>query len=207
LFLLALRLLTAGLLLALKAGAGWPFAFAIIFATSTVFEFGISKLESGKEGSMRVFVSYGGVADQVTALRLQALGNVHGVTIYVPPADTRHGFAAVLDAKTHQELRQANVVLALIGTGWTEACSRELTTGIHLGKRIIPMTTPSFVPEVQGYFGSNIIVIDPANADVVERGIVQYVNSMDAEQSFKRPLLALGTLALGLLIFPPVAAD
>ena len=34
-------------------------------------------------------MSYGSVADQVTALRLQALGAVNGLTIYVPAAYTR----------------------------------------------------------------------------------------------------------------------
>ncbi len=35
---------------------------------------------------MKVFISYGDTGDQVTALRLQALGAVHGLTLYVPPA-------------------------------------------------------------------------------------------------------------------------
>lgn len=34
---------------------------------------------------MKVFISYGDIADQVTALRLQALGAVNGLTVYVPP--------------------------------------------------------------------------------------------------------------------------
>ncbi len=38
---------------------------------------------------MKVFISYGAAADQVTALRLQALGAVNGLTVYVPPAHTR----------------------------------------------------------------------------------------------------------------------
>ena len=35
---------------------------------------------------MKVFISYGSPADQVTALRLQALDAVKGLTVYVPPA-------------------------------------------------------------------------------------------------------------------------
>jgi hypothetical protein len=38
---------------------------------------------------MKVFISYGDVADQVTALRLQALAAVNGLTVFVPPAHTR----------------------------------------------------------------------------------------------------------------------
>jgi hypothetical protein len=40
---------------------------------------------------MKVFISYGDVSDQVTALRLQALAAVNGLTVYVPPAHTRRG--------------------------------------------------------------------------------------------------------------------
>jgi hypothetical protein len=156
---------------------------------------------------MRVFISYGGPADQVTALRLQALANVHGLTVYVPPASTRYQSPALLDAKIQQELLLADIVLGVIGTGWSDACSQELNTGISLGKRIIPITTPLFVAELQRYFRSNVIVIDPANPDQAEKAIVQYLKSVDAEQSVKSALLALGTLALGLLIFEPAASD
>jgi hypothetical protein len=38
---------------------------------------------------MKVFISYGDTVDQVTALRLQAMGAVNGLTLYVPPAYTR----------------------------------------------------------------------------------------------------------------------
>jgi hypothetical protein len=37
---------------------------------------------------MKVFISYGDASDQVTALRLQALGAVNGLTVYVPPASS-----------------------------------------------------------------------------------------------------------------------
>jgi hypothetical protein len=46
---------------------------------------------------MKVFISYGDAGDQVTALRLQALGAVNGLTVYVPPAHTRQGVAILLD--------------------------------------------------------------------------------------------------------------
>lgn len=156
---------------------------------------------------MRVFISYGGAADQVTALRLQALANVHGLTVYVPPANTRSRPSATLEPKIQQELILADVVLGVIGTGWTDACSQELNMGISLRKQIIPITTPMFASELHRYFGSNVILIDPANPDLAERAIVQYLKSVDAEQNVKNALLALGTLALGLLIFAPAAAD
>lgn len=44
---------------------------------------------SGLQVSLRIYIAYGTAADQVTALRLQALGAVNGLTVYVPPALTR----------------------------------------------------------------------------------------------------------------------
>jgi hypothetical protein len=84
---------------------------------------------------MKVFIAYGGAADQVTALRLQALGAVNGLTVY--------------------------------------------------------------------NFGTNLVVIDPAKPDEAEIGIVRHLKTIDAQQNAKKALLALGTLALGLLIFAP----
>jgi hypothetical protein len=46
-------------------------------------------------------------------------------------------------------------------------------------------------------------VLDPANPDQAETGIVRYLKTVDAEKNVKNALLALGTLALGLLIFAP----
>lgn len=59
---------------------------------------------------MKVFISYGDAADQVTALRLQALGAVNGLTVYVPPAYTRQGLATLLDPEAAQKLNDAEVV-------------------------------------------------------------------------------------------------
>jgi hypothetical protein len=66
---------------------------------------------------MKVFISYGAAADQVTALRLQALGAVNGLTVYVPPAYTRQGLAVLLDPDATQKLNEAEVVLGLVGPG------------------------------------------------------------------------------------------
>lgn len=152
---------------------------------------------------MRVFISYGGSGDQVTALRLQALGAVNGLTVYVPPAHTRQGAAALLDPEAGQKLGQADVVLGVVGMGLTEACRQELNTSLALHKNMIVMSHPDFVSQLRPHFGSNLVVIDPQNPDQAEIGIVQYLKSLDAQQSAKMALLALGTLALGLLMFAP----
>src|SRR5712691_11360322 len=156
-----------------------------------------------RAGDMKVFISYGDVADQVTALRLQALAAVNGLTVYVPPAHTRRGAPTFLDPVTSQKLNEAEVVLGIVGAGLTEACRQELNTGMFLRKNMIVMSDPMFAPQLQPYFGSNLVVIDPGNPDQAEIGIVQHLKAIDAGQNAKTVLLALGTLALGLLIFAP----
>ena len=152
---------------------------------------------------MKVFISYGAPADQVTALRLQALGAVNGLTVYVPPAYTRQGPAVPQDPEAAQKLKDAEVVLGVVGAGITEACSMELNMGISLRKHMIVMSHPAFAQQLQAPFGPNLVVIDPDNPGGAEVGIVQYLKTIDAQKNTKMTLLALGTLALGLLILTP----
>jgi hypothetical protein len=152
---------------------------------------------------MNVFISYGDIPDQVTALRLQALGSVNGLTVYVPPAHTRQSAPALIDPEGGQKLNRAEVVLGVVGAGLTEACRQELNTGLALHKNMVVMSAPDFATQLQPDFGSNLVVIDPANPDQAEIGIVQYLKAINAQQSAKTALLALGTLALGLLILSP----
>ena len=148
---------------------------------------------------MKVFISYGHPADQVTALRLQALAAVNGLTVYVPPAYTRSA-PSLPDPETSQKLTEAEVVLCVIGAGLTEACRHELDTGLALRKSMIVMSHPAFAPQLQQHFGPNLVVTDPAHPGEAESGIVQHLKTIDAQQNAKTALLALGTLALGLII-------
>ena len=152
---------------------------------------------------MKVFISYGDAADQVTALRLQALGAANGLTVYVPPAHTRQGAQDFLDPNAGQKLSDAEVVLGFIGNGLSEACRQELNTGMALRKNMIVMSYPHLEAQLQRHFGPNLVVIDPANPDQSEFGIVHHLKQIDARQNAKKALLALGTLALGLLILAP----
>jgi hypothetical protein len=151
---------------------------------------------------MKVFISYGDFSDQVTALRLQALGAVNGLTVYVPPVHTRQGGPPLLDPEVAQKLIQAEVVLGVVGTGLTEACRQELNSGLDLHKNMIVMAYPEFAPQLQGYFGSNVVEVDPLNPDRAEFAIVQNLKALDAQQTAKTALLFLGTLALGFLLAP-----
>jgi len=71
---------------------------------------------------MKVFISYGDPSDQVTALRLQALGTANGLRVYVPPAYTRQGLATLLDPDAAQKLNEADAVLGVVEAGPSEAC-------------------------------------------------------------------------------------
>ena len=148
---------------------------------------------------MKVFISYGDAGDQVMALRLQALGAVNGLTVYVPPAFTRQGIPAPLDPDTGRKLNEAEFVLGVVGAGLTAACRQELRASVDFKKNMLVMTYPASAPEPQRIFGQNLFVIDPANPGAAEVGIVQYLKTIDA-QSARTTLVALGALAFGLLI-------
>jgi hypothetical protein len=152
---------------------------------------------------MKVFISYGDASDQVTALRLQALGAVNSLTVYVPPAYTRQSVPTLLDPEVAQKLTEAEVVLGIVGTGLTEACRQELNAAITLSKNRIVMAYPEPAAQLRQFFGSNLVVIDPASPGDAEISIVQYLKTIDAQKTAKNALLALGTLALGLLILAP----
>src|SRR5690348_9757882 len=109
---------------------------------------------------MNVFISYGSAADQVTALRLQALAAVNGLSAYVPPAHTREKSPAVLDSASRQKLKKTEVVLGVIGAGFTKACRQELDTAIALKKTTIVMSDPQYAPQLQPHFGPNLVVVD-----------------------------------------------
>ena len=78
---------------------------------------------------MKVFISYGNTDDQVTALRLQALAAVNGLTVYVPPAWTRQGTSALIDPESAARLHDAEILLGVVRRGLTEACQHELNAG------------------------------------------------------------------------------
>ena len=161
------------------------------------------KLQSGERVAMKIFISYGDAADQVTALRLQALAAVNGLQVYVPPVHTRQSSVATLFPDSAQKLNESDMVLGVIGTTLSEACRQELNTGLALRRPTIVMVDPIVAPQLQPIFGASLVVVDPARPDEAELGIVQHLKAIDVEQNTKKALLALGTLALGLLIFAP----
>jgi len=156
---------------------------------------------------MKVFISYGAMADQVTALRLQALGAAHGLTVYVPPAYTRRGFAPINDAPAQVKLVETDVVLGVLGTGLTETCRQELNLGLTLKKNMIVMASPHLAVGLGSTFGSNLALIDPQNPGAAEQAIVEHLKGMHTQQSAKNALLALGLLTVGLVLLSSIHSD
>jgi hypothetical protein len=113
------------------------------------------------------------------------------------------GVTAILDPESAQKLKDAEVVLGVIKVGLSEACCQELDGAMALRKNMIVMSDPIYAPLLQPAFESNLVAIHPANQDQAEGGIVQHLKALDAGQNANKALLALGTIALGLLIFAP----
>lgn len=153
--------------------------------------------------ALKLYIAYGTGADQITALRLQALGAVNGLSVYVPPAYTRRGAAPALDQQSLANLETADVILGVITSDLSEACRSELNTGKQLGKNIVVMAAHAWARDLEPYFPGSIIAVDPANPAETESGIVQHLKKAEMEQDASKALIAIGTLALGLLLFAP----
>jgi hypothetical protein len=153
--------------------------------------------------ALKLYIAYGTAADQVIALRLQALAAVNGLNVYVPPAHTRHWAATTLEPQSEGRLRESNIILGVITTGISEVCRQELNTAQSLAKRAIIMADPASASRLQAYFPGNVVVIDPANPATAEQQLVQFLKQTEMEQAAKTALIALGTLALGLMLFAP----
>lgn len=153
---------------------------------------------------MKVFISYGGAADQVTALRLQALGAANGLLVYVPPAYTRQEPHTNSSTNELELLQASDVVLGCISDRLSEACRQELNAAQELQKDMIVMAYPEAAQALASYLAGELIVVDPLRPDQSETDIVRYLRQIQAEQAAKQALMALGTLALGLMILTPV---
>ncbi len=128
---------------------------------------------------------------------------MNGLTVYVPPAHTRTTTAASLDPQSEASLRAAQVVLGVITSEMSETCRQALNTAKALGRSTIVMAEPVVASQLEPFFPGNILAINPADPAQAESGIVQFLKKTELEQSAQTALIALGTLALGLLIFAP----
>ena len=152
---------------------------------------------------LKIYVAYGAGPDQKTALRLQALAAVNGLTVYVPPVHTRQDPSGQLDLLSEQRLQGCDMVLGVLTVVLSEACRNELNLAKELSKRIIILAEPGLALSLEPHFPGSIAVIDPADPARAEHGIVEFLRQSGLQQDAAKALLALGTIALGLLIFAP----
>ena len=152
---------------------------------------------------LKVYIVYGSSFDQVTALRLQALGAVNGMVVYVPPAYTREQNFSGLDPNAEHNLTSADVVLGVVTTYPSDSSLQELNLAKTIGKRTIVLADDAYVSKLDAAFPGSVFAIDLRNPVQSEHAIVEFLKQTGLEEENKRMLIALGTLALGLLLFAP----
>ncbi len=152
--------------------------------------------------SLRIYIAYGSAADQVTALRLQALGGVNGLTVYVPPAFTRQDPAGQLDAQSEDKLRNSDVVLGVVTSWLSTSCRNELLWA-DANKRTIILAHPTAVEALSAHFAEKIVVFDPNYPAAAETAVIAELGKPGLQKDAVTAILALATIFLGLLIFSP----
>jgi len=149
---------------------------------------------------MQVFISYSTAHDQIVALRLQTLAvvSMDDVTVYVPPAHTRQGSGG-LSLEVVQQVKESDVVLAVMIQNPVQGAVEELNLALRLGKPLIPLVSPSVSPEYYEAFPH--FLLDPSDPSKAEFDIVQHLRALPRpDNAWNKPLLALCTLALGMIL-------
>jgi len=149
--------------------------------------------------ALKLYIAYGTDADQVIALRLQALAAVNGLSVYVPPAYTRQPRSA-LDPQSDARLRESDVIIGVITVAISEVCRQELNAAKASGKKTIVIAKPALASWLEPYFPGDLVVIDPLDPAAAEQAIVEFLTKAEIAQQAKKTLIALGTLALGALV-------
>jgi hypothetical protein len=150
---------------------------------------------------MKTFISYSTAADQIIALRLQTMAAVYGMTIYVPPATTRENRTGLLIPEVQEQLRQSDVVLAVITHRPAPSALSEMNSAVSLGKLLIPIVGPGVPADYYANFRP-YFVVDPNDPSQAEQQIVQFLAGQHQMQvAGTAALLALTTLVIALLLF------
>jgi|SRR5579862_9807493 len=149
---------------------------------------------------MKTFISYSTAQDQIIALRLQTLAAVYGMTVYVPPATTRQTWTGALSPEVQNHLRESDVVLAVITHNPTPGAVNEMNAGLQLGRLLVPIVSQSVPRQYYADFPA-YFVVDPVSPWQTEQAIVQFLKGKQQSDAAKAGLLALATVAVGLLLF------
>ncbi len=149
---------------------------------------------------MKVFISYSMPADQLVALRLQTLAAVYGLTVYVPPATTRQTPNPELTEEVQGKLWESDVVLAVMMRNPAASAVSEMNWALATGKLMIPIVSPSVSPDYYVRFQPHFM-LNPADPSQTEGAIVNFLADKQQTERTKTALLALTTLAVGLILF------
>lgn len=148
---------------------------------------------------VRVFISYSTALDQIIALRLQTIAAVYGITVFVPPANTRIFPAYALAPDIQSQLNQAEVVLAVITQQPTESALAEMSYAVQVQRLLIPIVSPgvpsNYYSQFEPYF-----VVNPADPSETEKEIVRYLREKQQQGSGKTAIAALAIFAVALLL-------
>jgi hypothetical protein len=98
-------------------------------------------------------------------------------------------------------LKQSDVVLGVLTFAVSEACRREFDYSQQAGKKLMILADPSQGALQQSFPGA-VILLEPTDPSQAEQKIVEYLRRSELQED-AQALLALGTIALGLLIFAP----
>ena len=149
---------------------------------------------------MQVFVSYSMADDQLVALRLQTLAAVYGLTVYVPPATTRQTIEPGLSREVEDRLRESDVILAVMMHAPAQSAVSEMNWALAEGKLLIPIVSPSVALEYYAHFRPHF-VLDLADPSKTESSIIKFLAEKQQANHSTAALVALTTLALGLILF------
>jgi hypothetical protein len=149
---------------------------------------------------MQVFISYSVAIDQLVALRLQTMAAVYGLTVYVPPATTRQTFDPDLSREVEDRLRESDVILAVMMHNPAASAVSEMNAALRYGKLLIPIVSPSVSAEYYAVFQPHF-VLNLADPSQTEGEIVKFLAEKQQTNHSQAALVALTTLALGLILF------
>lgn len=151
--------------------------------------------------SRSVYISYGRQEDQVVALRLQALGTAHGLTIFVPPPFTREPNFAFGTSTAMMKLQASNIVIAIALAAPSSVQLHEIMTAKLTYKQLFILASPLVAQwGLSDELKPHVIRLDPANPGSAEQEIITRVRSLLMDQENSTILLGLLTVAVGLML-------
>jgi hypothetical protein len=154
---------------------------------------------------MKVFISYSTRDDQIVALRLQTLAvvSMEGLEIYVPTAETRQAATGILTPEVVTKLQECDVVVSVIMHAPVASAVSEMNWALQAGKLLIPLVSPSVAPVYYQQFP--YFLLNPNEPWRTEQQLVNFLR--EKGQEVNKPVVALLTLAIGLLLFGSLATE